>query len=101
MIFKRKKKTVSPASEITETYNNHILKRNVYYADLICDLYKSKAQSSSNSLYLAKSDIYEYYEYDERVVVFWNKEVSDILKGFGIYSWNDSEGGLIIRIKNG
>ena len=100
-MFKRKK-TVSPALQITEMYNNQISKRNAYYADLICDLYKSKAQSLSNSLYLDKSKLYGYYEYDERVIVFWNKEVSDILKSNGIDSWNDSVGGLIIGlIKNG
>jgi hypothetical protein len=100
-MFKRKK-TVSPALQITEMYNNQISKRNSYYADLICDLYKSKAQSLSNSLYLDKSKLYGYYEYDERVIVFWNKEVSDILKRNGIDSWNDSVGGLIIGlIKNG
>ena len=100
-MFKRNK-TTSIGSEISELYNNQISKRNSYYADLICDLYKSHAQSLSGSLYLDKSELYGYYEYNERVIVFWNKEVSDILKGFGIDSWNDSAGGLIVSlIKNG
>jgi len=95
----KKKKTISPASEITEMYNKQISKRNKYYADLICDLYKSQAQSLSGSLYLDKSDLYGYYKYDDRVIVFCNKEVSDILKEKGIDTWNDSAGGLIVNLK--
>ena len=100
-MFKRNK-NLSVGSEITELYNNQILKRNKYYAGLICDLYLSQAKSLSSSLYLSKFGIYGYYEYDERLIVFWNKDVKDILKAGGIDSWNDSEGGLIISLlKNG
>jgi hypothetical protein len=98
-MFNTKLKSKSIGVEIQDLYCNQVKTRNEYYSNLILELFKSKAQSLSNGLYLDKAPIYGYFIYDERIIVYWDSEVDKLLNSNGVDAWNDSAGGLIVGLK--